>query len=45
MQMSAKGFEKMRICGRRMKEVMEDLSEFLRVFWPEAFCIIALNGS
>jgi len=40
--MRAKGFEKTRECGRRRNEVRELLREFLRVAWPEAFCIIPL---
>ena len=43
MHMRAKGFEKRRECGRRRKDVNEDLREFLSVAWPEAFCIIALS--
>jgi hypothetical protein len=31
MQMSAKGFEKMRECGRRRKDVIDVLREFLSV--------------
>jgi len=42
--MRAKGLEKMRECGRKIKEVIEDLREFLRVFWPEAFCIMPLQN-
>lgn len=43
MQMRANGLEKTREWGRRMKEVIEDLREFLRVFWPDAFCIMPLQ--
>ena len=42
MHMRAKGFEKTRECGRRRNEAREVLREFLRVAWPEAFCIIPL---
>jgi hypothetical protein len=44
-QMRPKGFEKMRLCGLRRKAVTEDFKEFLRVFWPEAFCMIALQDN
>lgn len=37
------GFENMRLCGL-VKNVMADaFREFLREFWPEAFCMIALR--
>lgn len=42
MQMSAKGFEKMRWWGRRTKEVRDSLRDSLSVACPEAFCIIPL---
>jgi hypothetical protein len=42
MQIRAKGFEKTRLCGRVKNVMAEDFREFLRVFWPEAFCMIAL---
>jgi hypothetical protein len=38
-----KGLEKIRLWGRRRKVVREAFKEFLRVAWPEAFCIIALQ--
>lgn len=43
MHTRANGFENMRECGRRIKLVREDLRESLSLFWPEAFCMIALS--
>jgi len=43
MHIRPKGLEKMRLCGRRRKLIKDVLSEFLRVAWPDAFCIIALG--
>jgi hypothetical protein len=42
MQMSAKGFEKTRLWGRRTKDVRDSLRESFSVACPEAFCIIPL---
>lgn len=37
------GFEKMRLCGLVKNAMADAFREFLREFWPEAFCMIALS--
>jgi hypothetical protein len=44
MQMRANGFEKIRLCGLVKNVIADAFREFLRVFCPEAFCIIALRS-
>jgi hypothetical protein len=44
MQMSPKGFEKRRVCGRKMKLLRELFRESLRLLRPDAFSMMALHG-